>query len=142
SATWPSSSRNRGPSLFFPGPLHDVAAGRVFERLELARAGCAREHLVVTVLRGHPRLPVAPPRAGMLLRALEPFVRGRGTRIVRPVVILLRGGRVDDSRDMTGTAQHEAHVAPQVLAAEVGRLPRGDVVFGSGDEVRRHFDFR
>src|SRR4029450_9951856 len=60
-----------------------VGPRRVGQRLELALARDARRDLLARAL-AHPRLPVGPPRALVLLRAREPRVGRRRERVVGP----------------------------------------------------------
>src|SRR6476661_5043085 len=95
------------PSLCRPGfrgslrlteHLH-IAARSVLDGFELAAAWLARRHLLVAV-----RLdPVRPPRAGVLLRLLEPGLeRARAGLAACPILVLGLARRIDDAGDVTG----------------------------------------
>src|ERR1700680_3122308 len=67
-----------------------VAAGRVFDRRQRVSADRARGHFLGVDARA-PFTPIRPPRALVLLRALEP-VRQRDILdiVVGPVLVLVR----------------------------------------------------
>src|SRR5258706_1653776 len=104
-----------------------VFSRRVAEHFELAVAGFWRGYLGAAILR-YPRLPSRPPRAGMLGRALLPFIERGGERVVRPVLILAARWRIDHARDVAGSGKHIRDRSTEQLGALIDRDRRCDVV--------------
>src|SRR5260370_22547866 len=89
----------------------DVAAGRVFDRRQRLGADRASRHLL-GVDAGEPFAPVGPPRALVLLRALEPVGKCNVLDIVvGPELVLARGWRVDHACNMPASRQYSLHRA-------------------------------
>ncbi len=78
----------------------------------------------------------------MLLGLGEPLVDiGAGGRLRPvPVLVFVPARRIDDTRDMAGAGQHEAHAAAEIGRAEQHRLGRRDVILPRGEIVDRHLD--
>src|SRR5207302_10366482 len=108
-----------------------VAARRRFDCvlfcLAGALAGFASRDLAAE-LRPKPSDPVLPPRAFVLLGALEPLLGIDRQRLVGPVAVLLGRRWIDHSSDVAGPGEDEARFAAEKLRSGVGGLPRRDVI--------------
>src|SRR3954467_9656094 len=87
----------------------DIASGSVLDRFQLAGARNARTIGLHgrRVLRLDPFEPVGPPTALVLLGAVDERLERAARSIVGPVLILLRGRRVDHAGDMARAREHE-----------------------------------
>src|SRR6266446_2999592 len=116
----------------------DVAAGRVFDRRQPLGADSARRHLL-SVDTCEPFAPVGPPRALVLLRALEPVGEGDVLDVVvGPELVLARRGRVDHARNVPGPGQYVLHRAAEKLRAVKHRIRWRDMILARRQIVDRH----
>src|SRR5438874_10107477 len=117
----------------------DIASGSGLDRLELAlpwdprAVGLHRR----AILRLDPFEPVRPPAALVLLGAVDERLERVAWLIVGPILILLRGGRVDHARDMPRAGEDEPFRTLEVVHDLPHALRRRDMIFAPGLHIGR-----
>src|SRR5262245_38528954 len=119
--------------------LH-VAARRILDDAE-AGTRLARGDLGPGIL-SQPFRVVRPPRAWMLLGAVEPRLQRGRLAIVGPVLVLdLVAGRVDHAGDVSRARQHIRDRAAEQPRADEYRFRGRDVIFLGAQLVDRQLHF-
>jgi hypothetical protein len=102
---------------FLPNPLPHIPPRCVLDDLELAAFGAfawgAGGDLFAR-LRRQPLDPVRPPASGVFGGGGGEVFEAFGEGVVRPVLVLVRVGRVDDAGDVAAAGEDEADRAGEV----------------------------
>src|SRR5437879_9726337 len=80
---------------------------------------------------------MGPPGAWRLLGAGLPFLERGGQLVIRPVLVLVCCGRVDDAGDVAGTREREGYRTAEQFRALVDGARWRDVVLLRGLHVDR-----
>ena len=121
-----------------------IASGGVFDHFVALAAGIAlalRGH-GLGILRLQPFDPVGPPAALVFGRARDELLEAEHLRVIGPVLVLLRFGRVDHTGNMPRTREHEFERALEVVRQLKHAPRRGDMVLAPGLNIGRRLHQR